>query len=151
MLAPERLRGAIQVLQRIFKFRTCSLDIEDGDERWNWFRPCLLASIDQCTAPCNLRISKEDYRRDVKRFQMFLEGSKKRLLKQMENEMQEASAALEFEKAARLRDEIRMIETLDQRGELDTHVQPEVFQIDPKKGLHGPAQSTQARGDAAHD
>lgn len=131
------LRGAIQVLQRIFKFRTCSLDIEDGDERWNWFRPCLLASIDQCTAPCNLRISKEDYRRDVKRFQMFLEGSKKRLLKQMENEMQEASAALEFEKAARLRDEIRMIETLDQRGELDTHVQPEVFQIDPKKGLMG--------------
>ena len=46
------LRGAIQVLQRIFKFRTCSLDIDDEDERWRWFRPCLLASIKQCTAPC---------------------------------------------------------------------------------------------------
>ena len=45
------LRGAVQVLQRIFKFRTCSLDIDAGDERWRWYRPCLLASIKQCTAP----------------------------------------------------------------------------------------------------
>ena len=48
------LRGAMQVLQKVFKFRTCSLDIEADDERWRWFRPCLLASINQCTAPCNL-------------------------------------------------------------------------------------------------
>ena len=131
------LRGAVQVLQRIFKFRTCSLDIEENDERWKWFRPCLLASIDQCTAPCNLRISKDEYRRDVKRLQMFLEGKKVRLLSNLRKEMQAASKALEYEKAARLRDEIRMLETLDQRGELDTHVQPEVFYIDPKKGLSG--------------
>ena len=131
------LRGAIQVLQRIFKFRTCSLDIEDGDERWNWFRPCLLASIDQCTAPCNLRISKEDYRRDIKRLQMFLEGKKTRLLKQLKDEMLTASKELNFEEAAKLRDEIKMLETLDKRGELDTHAQPEVFYIDPKKGLAG--------------
>ena len=49
-------------------------------------------------------------------------------------EMLAASQALEFERAARLRDEIKMLETLDQRGELDTHAQPEVFYIDPKKG-----------------
>ncbi|MCH7726612.1 MAG: excinuclease ABC subunit UvrC [Planctomycetes bacterium] len=131
------LRGAVQVLQRIFQFRTCSLDIDDGDERWKWFRPCLLASISQCTAPCNLRVSKEDYRRDIKRLQMFLSGKKHSLLKQLHSEMQAASDALEFEKAARLRDEIHMLETLDQRGELDTHAQPEVFFIDPKKGLAG--------------
>ncbi|MFT5525989.1 MAG: excinuclease ABC subunit C [Pirellulaceae bacterium] len=131
------LRGAIQVMQKIFKFRTCGLDIDEHDERWNWFRPCLLASIDQCTAPCNFRISKEEYRKDIKRLQMFLEGNKTRLLKQMREEMQEASKKLEFEKAGRLRDEIKMLETLDERGELDTHVQPEVFYIDPKKGLTG--------------
>lgn len=131
------LRGAVQVLQRIFKFRTCSLDIDEGDERWNWFRPCLLASINQCTAPCNLRINKQDYRRDIRRLQMFLEGKKQALLQQMRREMQTASKALEFETAARLRDEIRMLETLDERGELDTHAQPEVFYIDPKKGLAG--------------
>ncbi len=131
------LRGAIQVLQRIFKFRTCSLDIDAEDERWRWFRPCLLASIQQCTAPCNLRISKEDYRLDIRRLQTFLEGGKKRLLKELQDEMQAASKALSFEKAARLRDEIKMLERLDERGELDTHVQPEVFYIDPKKGLLG--------------
>jgi excinuclease ABC subunit C len=131
------LRGAIQVLQKIFKFRTCSLDIDEGDEKWRWFRPCLLASINQCTAPCNLRISKEEYRRDINRLRLFLEGKKSSLLKQMRAEMAAASQELRFEQAARLRDEIRMLETLDERGELDTHVQPEVFYIDPKKGLAG--------------
>jgi excinuclease ABC subunit C len=131
------LRGAVQVLQRIFKFRTCSLDIEESDEQWRWFRPCLLASINQCTAPCNLRIDKESYRRDIRRLQMFLDGKKTSLLKQMRRDMQEAAKNLEFEVAARLRDEIRMLETLDQRGDLDTHAQPEVFFIDPKKGLAG--------------
>ena len=131
------LRGALQVMQRIFKFRTCSLDIDEQDERWRWFRPCLLASIDQCTAPCNLRISKEEYRKDIKRLQMFLNGNKARLLQQLRKEMQEASRQLDFERAARHRDEIQLLETLDRRGELDTHVQPEVFQIDPKKGLKG--------------
>ena len=131
------LRGAIQVLQRIFKFRTCSLDIDPQDERWRWFRPCLLASIQQCTAPCNLRISKEAYRKDIKRLQMFLEGNKKKLLKQLETEMLEASKALNYEQAANLRDEIQMLRSLDERGELDKHAQPEVFYIDPKKGLEG--------------
>ncbi|MEX0641881.1 MAG: excinuclease ABC subunit UvrC [Pirellulales bacterium] len=131
------LRAAIQVLQRIFKFRTCSLDIEEHDERWRWYRPCLLASINQCTAPCNLRISKEDYRRDIGRLRMFLEGRKATLLDEMREEMREASAALRFEQAARLRDEIHMLETLDERGELDKHVQPEVFYVDPKRGLAG--------------
>jgi excinuclease ABC subunit C len=131
------LRGAIQVLQKIFKFRTCSLDIEESDEKWRWFRPCLLASINQCTAPCNLRISKEEYRRDINRLRMFLDGNKTRLLKEMRDEMMEASKSLQFEKAARLRDEIRLLERLDDRGELDTHAQPEVFYIDPSKGLNG--------------
>ena len=134
---PRALRGAIHLLQRIFKFRTCSLDIHHDDPRWKWFRPCLLASIDQCTAPCNLRISKQQYRKDVRRLQQFLEGRKKTLLKEMRQEMETAAAELRYEEAARLRDEIRLIETLDQRGELEKHAQPEVFPIDPKKGLAG--------------
>ncbi|HWC89045.1 MAG TPA: excinuclease ABC subunit UvrC, partial [Pirellulales bacterium] len=131
------LRGAIQVLQKIFKFRTCSLDIDEGDEKWRWFRPCLLASINQCTAPCNMRISKDEYRRDIARLRMFLEGKKESLLKEMRAEMKEAADARRFEQAARLRDEIHMLETLDRRGELETHVQPEVFYVDPKRGLAG--------------
>jgi excinuclease ABC subunit C len=131
------LRGAMQVLQKIFKFRTCTLDIDEHEEKWRWFRPCLLASIDQCSAPCNLRISKEDYRRDIHRLRMFMEGKKKKLLAEMKDEMKAAAGELRFEKAARLRDEIHMLETLDDRGELETHLQPEVFFVDPKRGLAG--------------
>jgi len=131
------LRGAIQVLQRVFQFRTCTLDIEENDERWKWFRPCLLASINQCTAPCNLRISKEEYRESINRLIKFLDGGKQQLLKEMQEEMLQASKSLQFEKAARLRDEIQMLERLNERGEIDTHAQPEVFYIDPKKGLAG--------------
>ena len=134
---PRGLRGAIQVLQKIFKFRTCTLDIDENDPRWRWFRPCLLHSIGQCTAPCNLRISKDDYRKGIRRLQRFLEGGKNTLLREMREEMAAAARDLHFEEAARLRDEIEMIESLDDRGELETHVQPEVFPIDPKRGLAG--------------
>ena len=131
------LRGALNVLQKVFKFRTCSLDIREADERWRWFRTCLLASIAQCTAPCNLRISKEQYRKDIHRLMKFLEGGKKPLLVELRRDMEAASKQLQFEEAARLRDEIHLLETLDQRGSLDKNAQPEVFPIDPKKGLAG--------------
>jgi excinuclease ABC subunit C len=134
---PRGLKGAMLVLQKIFKFRTCSLDIDENDQRWRWFRPCLLHAIQQCTAPCNFRISKDEYRKDIRRLQQFLEGKKQSLLKQMREEMAAASKELRFEEAARLRDEIQLLETLNERGELDKHVQPEVFPIDPKRGLAG--------------
>ena len=127
------LRGAVQVLQRIFKFRTCSLDIDADDERWRWFRPCLLASIKQCTAPCNMRISKEEYRKDIRRFQMFMAGKKTKLIKQMRDEMLAASKEMKFEEAARLRDEIEMLESLDRRGELDTTLSPRSFILIQKR------------------
>ena len=131
------LNGALSVLQRIFKFRNCSLDIDASDEKWKWYRPCLLAAIDQCSAPCNLQISKEDYAKDIRRLQMVLDGKKTRLLQGMKKEMEAASKSLQFELAAKLRDEIKMLESLDRRGNLDTHEQPEVFYTDPRKGIAG--------------
>jgi excinuclease ABC subunit C len=133
----KSLRGAIQVLQKIFKFRTCSLDIDEDDPRWRWFRPCLLHSINQCTAPCNLRISREAYRKDINRLKLFLEGKKETVLAEMEEEMRDASKALEFEKAARLRDELTALKNLNLRGDLAKHAQPEVFYQDPRRGLKG--------------
>jgi excinuclease ABC subunit C len=132
-----KLRGTIAVLQKIFRFRTCTLDINENDERWRWFRPCLLASINQCTAPCNLRISREDYREDIRRLRLFLDGGRARLLKDLEAQMQQASRELKFEKAARLRDDIHALNSLNLCGNLEDHAQPEVFPIDPQKGLAG--------------
>jgi excinuclease ABC subunit C len=133
----KSLRFALQVLQRIFRFRTCSLDIRDDDPRWRWFRPCILHSIHQCTAPCNFRVTKDDYRRQIRSLRLVLEGKKGKLLAEMERDMQQASAALQFEKAARLRDEISALKNLGQRGDVDKDVQPKVFFIEPKKGLAG--------------
>jgi len=131
------LREAVQILQRVFKFRTCSLDIVDGDSKLRHFRPCLLYNIGKCTAPCAAKIGKEAYREDVDRFLRFLDSKRSVMLREMRSEMQEASAALNFEKAATLRDQIKAIEKLDERGTRDQGWQPETesFYIDPKKGL----------------
>src|SRR5437867_3464119 len=131
------LRLAIQVLQRIFKFRTCSLDIGAEDPRWRWFRPCILHSINQCTAPCNFRVTKAEYRKQIRALRMVLAGKKDRLIAEMERDMQQASNALLLEKAARLRDDIDALKNLGLRGDVDKDVQPEVFPIEPKKGLAG--------------
>lgn len=131
------LRMAVQVLQRIFQFRTCSLDIRSDEERWRWFRPCILHNIRQCTAPCNFRVTREEYRRQIRRLCMVLDGKKERLIHEMEAEMQAASEALLFEKAARIRDEIEALRKLEMRGSSDPDVQPHVFHINPKRGLRG--------------
>ena len=131
------LKAAVNVLQRVLQFRTCSLDIKSDDDRWRWFRPCLLHSIRQCTAPCNFRVSRDDYRRQVRKLIMVMEGKKARLIREMEGQMQEASAAMLFEKAARIRDEVAALRRLELRGDVKNNDQPEVFPLDPKRGLKG--------------
>ena len=134
------LRRVLQVLQRVFKFRTCHLTIEATDDKRRFFRPCILHSIAQCTAPCADRISREAYRKDIARLRRFLESKRSVVLRQLQQEMTEQADQLNFEEAARLRDEIRAIESLADRGEVDEHVQPELFTVDPAAGLNGLAQ-----------
>lgn len=133
----KSLRMALHVLQKVFKFRTCSLDISEKEDKWRWYRPCLLASIRQCTAPCNFRVSKEEYRRQIRGLRLILEGKRDRLLTELHKQMMQASTQLLFEKAARIRDEIQALQKLDLRGNADTDIQPEAFHTDPKKGLQG--------------
>ncbi|MGB0767382.1 MAG: excinuclease ABC subunit UvrC [Phycisphaeraceae bacterium] len=131
------LREALQLLQRIFKFRTCSLDIVDGDPKNRSFRPCLLYPIKQCSAPCGAKIDADDYRADIQRFIRFLDSKRSVLLRELNQEMQSASEAMAYEKAAVLRDQIKAIEKLDERGSTKDNWQPEAesYYQDPKKGL----------------
>lgn len=131
------LREAVTHLQRVFKFRTCDLDIREDDPKLRFFRPCLLHAINQCTAPCGARIGKEAYRRDVDRFVKLLGTKRSAMLREMRTEMEHASAALEFERAAAVRDQILAIEKLDERGSRRDNWQPETEQViaDPRKGL----------------
>ncbi len=131
------LRDAVQVLQRVFKYRTCKLDIVDGDPANKRFRPCLLYSIGQCTAPCADKISKPDYRADCDRFVRFLGTKRSVMLRELNQEMEEASRTLRFEDAAKTRDQIRAIEKLAERADRRDGWQPEteISYIEPEKGL----------------
>lgn len=131
------LRHAVQVLQRVFRFRTCELTIEGSNPANASFRPCLLHDIHQCTAPCANRISRASYRADIDRFLRFLTSKRSAMLKELRAEMETASAALEFERAAALRDQLRAIERLDDRetrgdeGEYDWQPEVTMFSGDP--------------------
>ncbi|HOT72797.1 MAG TPA: excinuclease ABC subunit UvrC [Anaerohalosphaeraceae bacterium] len=129
------LRQVLGILQKIFRFRTCTLEIKADDERRRFFRPCLLYSIRQCTAPCAGKVSRQDYRRQIKDLLRFLSSRRGSLLQTLKKRMQEASARQDFEEAAILRDRIRLLENLDNRGMVEEHVQPEVFFQDPTEGL----------------
>ena len=132
------LQDAVKMLQQVFKYRTCSLDILAGDPRNNAFRPCLLHTIGQCTAPCANRIDTETYREDIRRFMRFLESKRSAMLRELREEMEQASASLDFERAAVLRNQVRAIEKLDARGRITDGWQPEaelMVGIDPARSL----------------
>jgi excinuclease ABC subunit C len=134
-VSPSDLRAALPLMQRVFKFRTCNLDIADDDPARRHFRPCLLHAIKQCTAPCAALVSKEDYAQQIRHLRQFLESKGTQIRKDIQKEMSEAAAALKYEEAAALRDELRALEGLQQRGLVDEHVQPEAFFVDPTAGL----------------
>ncbi|MBI1337543.1 MAG: excinuclease ABC subunit UvrC [Phycisphaera sp.] len=131
------LKESIALLQRVFKFRTCHLEIRDDDDRRRFFRPCLLYPIKQCTGPCAAKVSKEAYRADIDRFVRFIESKRSVMLRELRQEMAEASAKQEYERAATLRDQVKAIEKLDERGKAKQRWQPEAegFYADPRKGL----------------
>ncbi|MFH1747007.1 MAG: excinuclease ABC subunit UvrC [Planctomycetota bacterium] len=133
-ISAGQLRAAVNALQKVFKFRTCALNISVDDEQRRFFRPCLLHSIKQCTAPCADMISKEAYAADIRRLIRFLNSKRSTVLRQMEKEMREMAGQRRYEDAAVLRDRIKAIQSLALSGNVDEHVQPEVFYIDPQVG-----------------
>jgi excinuclease ABC subunit C len=128
-------RQAVNALQRVFRYRTCELDIRADDERRRWFRPCLLYAIRQCSAPCADHISREKYAADIKALTRVLRSKRSHLLRQLRADMAAAAAERRYEDAAVLRDRVKAIEGLALSGDPQEHVQPEVFFIDPTAGL----------------
>ncbi|WP_245598472.1 excinuclease ABC subunit UvrC [Glycomyces arizonensis] len=98
------IRQTLDLLTRVFPIRTCS---DTEFKRCNRMgRPNLLADIGKCSAPCVGRISAEDYRELVNSFCSFMSGDTAPVRRRLIAEMQAASEALDFEKAARLRDDL---------------------------------------------
>jgi excinuclease ABC subunit C len=98
------IRETLDLLTRVFPARTCSAGVFKRHRQIG--RPCLLGYIDKCSAPCIERVSAEQHRQIVNDFCDFLAGKTDRLARDMEQQMNEAAEQLDFERAARLRDNI---------------------------------------------
>jgi excinuclease ABC subunit C len=98
------IRETVDLMLRVFPMRSCSKGVFKRAEQSG--RPCLLGYIDKCSAPCVGRVSVEEHRAIVQDFCDFLSGNTTTFVKRLEKEMYAASEGLEFERAARLRDDI---------------------------------------------
>ncbi|HOD80350.1 MAG: UvrABC system protein C [Planctomycetes bacterium ADurb.Bin126] len=134
-VSPTDLRSALPLLQRVFQFRTCKLDIADDDDSRRHYRPCILHNIKQCSAPCAAMISKDAYAGQIRHFRQFLESKASLVRKELTGRMKQAAERMDYELAAALRDQLKALEGLQKRGLVSEHVQPEVFYVDPAEGL----------------
>ena len=99
---------AMNLIRRLFPFRTCTLDIRDGERALR--RPCLLYHIKRCQGPCIEAVDRAAYRADIAQVELFLEGRQETLIRELRREMEAASARTEYERAAAMRDKVRSIE-----------------------------------------
>ncbi|KRC50088.1 MULTISPECIES: excinuclease ABC subunit UvrC [unclassified Nocardioides] len=102
------IRETVDILLRVFPMRSCSNGVFKRSGQIG--RPCLLGYIDKCSAPCVGNVSPEDHRAIVDDFCEFMAGRTRPFMKRIEQEMYAASDALDFEKAARLRDDLGAME-----------------------------------------
>ncbi len=98
------IRETLDLLLRVFPARTCSKGVFVRAGQVG--RPCLLGYIGKCSAPCVGRVSVEEHRRIVDDFCDFMAGNSSRFVRRLEREMAAAAAGMEYERAARLRDDI---------------------------------------------
>jgi excinuclease ABC subunit C len=98
------IRETVDILLRVFPMRSCSNGVFKRSSQIG--RPCLLGYIDKCSAPCVGNVSAEEHRQIVDDFCDFMAGHTNAFVRRIEKEMYAASDALDFEKAARLRDDL---------------------------------------------
>jgi excinuclease ABC subunit C len=129
------LRAALKILQKIFKYRSCALDIRADDDKRRFVRPCINFYIDLCTGPCAAKVDKEAYRANIRRLVRVLTGQRKAIVDELRAKMKECASAREFEAAALYRDQVDALESLDRMGDLEHPIDPEVPVIDPAEGV----------------
>ncbi|WP_296894280.1 excinuclease ABC subunit UvrC [uncultured Methanobrevibacter sp.] len=103
------VKQTVKFLKSLFKIRTCR----------NMDGPCLNAQIDLCYAPCDGRISKEEYSEIIKKIDLFFQGKYSTIVKNLKSEMTEAAMNEEYEKAAVIRDQIASIEEIMEKQFVD--------------------------------
>jgi excinuclease ABC subunit C len=111
----QSLRGTVKSIRQLLPFRTCSDDI------FKQGKVCLDFHIKRCPGPCELRISSEDYKARINEVALFMEGRSDLLLHELKDRMEVAANRLDFENAARYRDQLQSIERIADRQKVLTH------------------------------
>jgi len=109
------IRETLRVVNRFFQLRTCADHVLENRKR-----PCLLHQIGRCPAPCVFPIPPEEYRKNVEAVTLFLEGRSAPLIDALRARMKDAAKKLEFEEAARLRDQVIALERSTERQAIAT-------------------------------
>lgn len=109
------VKDSLELIRKLYHVRTCNRNLprDIGKER-----PCLYYHIKQCKAPCQGYVSKEEYREQIDGVLDFLNGEYKKLLKELEQKMMEASEELRFEEAGEYRDLIESIKKIGERQKI---------------------------------
>jgi excinuclease ABC subunit C len=120
------VRKSLDVAKKLFPWRSCTKPITGADPR-----PCLDYYIKRCIAPCTAYCTPEEYGEVVRQTVLFLEGRSSEVLERVEAEMEERAEALDFERAARLRDQARAIRTVTERQQMasTTPLDADVFAL----------------------
>lgn len=109
------LRQALAVVREVFKVRSCDLKLPGAKVD----RACLDHHIGRCDAPCIGLQTQDDYRTMIRQVELVLEGKEDQFRKELEADMKACAAALDFERAARRRDQLKALETLKERQRID--------------------------------
>jgi excinuclease ABC subunit C len=120
------IRETLDLLLRTFPMRTCSKGVFERHRRLG--RPCILYDINKCSGPCVGRVSPEEHRRIVEDFVAFMDGRTRPTLQRLEAEMREAAGQLNFELAARLRDQLASVRKAMERQQMVSST-PDDFDI----------------------
>ena len=104
------VKKTLNLIQKLFLIRSCEDNVFA-----NRSRPCLQYQIKRCSAPCVNYITKEDYQSDIDNAVLFIEGKKEKIIKTLTEPMQIAADELDYEKAAKLRDQIRSVREIQEK------------------------------------
>ncbi|USR78653.1 excinuclease ABC subunit UvrC [Arcanobacterium pinnipediorum] len=124
------VREALDLLLRVFPMRSCTKGVFNAAQRSG--RPCLNGYIDRCAAPCVGRVSDEEHRHIAREMIAFLDSSGEELISEKTEQMKQAALAEDFEKAARLRDDIAALTTVAERNSvvLDSDIDADIFGLE---------------------
>jgi excinuclease ABC subunit C len=99
------VKQTVRILKRIFPLRFCTKDLNGKTGR-----PCLEYHLGHCLAPCTGKVTKEEYAQVIKEVTLFLEGKRDNVIRELKEKMDRSSEAMEFESAARIRDQIQAMQ-----------------------------------------